>query len=101
MGGAFRQGTANIFKPYFHSYLSATIGSTRIARRAGRYPANRATAEKVATATVKVNASRVTSPNVLLGWHSLAARNDSHGHFELMGEQMNTKRICGIQLRIA
>src|SRR5207244_10022115 len=46
-----------------HSYLRATMGSTRIARRAGKYPATSATADSTPTATAIVYVSCAAMPN--------------------------------------
>src|SRR5437667_2873469 len=46
-----------------YSYLRATMGSTRIARRAGKYPATSATADSTPTATAIVYVSCAAMPN--------------------------------------
>jgi hypothetical protein len=48
---------------WLHSYRSATMGSTLVARRAGKYPATKAMAERMPTAAIMVTLSRGPSPN--------------------------------------
>jgi hypothetical protein len=49
-------------KDYGHSYLSATMGSTLVARLAGTYPASSATAISSAATLTNVTGSSVLNP---------------------------------------
>src|SRR5947209_7951715 len=49
--------------PFYYSYLMASIGSTRVARRAGTNEANSATAGKNTATARKVSGSTVLTPN--------------------------------------
>src|SRR6185437_12801404 len=60
--------------PNPHSYLSATIGSTLVARRAGRKLASSAAATSTTATVAKVNGSRGLTPNSIPDSRRVAAK---------------------------
>src|SRR5688572_11483418 len=52
----------SVMRSHVHSWRRAVIGSTRVARRAGRYEATRATAVATAATAAKVSGSLVLTP---------------------------------------